>query len=1389
MAHAYLDSEDGRCRVSFIRGIVVLHGESVDEVAQKGLDRVPQDWQAKRVERDGNSFHITFLTKGDLQDVARSLRNDELESIHWSNDLPRPDPEDYGSIVHAAVQLLRRQPACLEWIDVGEGRARDDGGEAAFRVVLWQSGTAVRRALGLAPHDFHISLGFRGHDVHGKGKGLASLTQGAPSAPAAQQLTVLAAQLMKSESTGDCSMLVNDAADLADAALLSASAHGDLETEKLAHRLLCQIQGRLKRSEAVLAHADRLLEIDHNDECGCRFRAFALTMLGRYREALPAIERAQAMLDQVPESERMVTSEKLTKAADLCQKKMGTSPGTQEEHDSANDDAGFEHDFLEARKLKFPSTPHLKDLGSATRDDKHLDPTLVKKFCGGSSMVVVEEKIDGANLGISLDSQYRPRLQGRSKWVNWETDYQFKGLEEWLSQHASTLCEVLERNRDILFGEWCAYRHTVEYTSLPCYFLAFDIYDRHVGRFLSRRAFHTRLQRASGAKIACVPLVTYQVFQSVEEVEQLLKTQSKFGSCPLEGCYLRLDGDVADSTTGETYLEHRCKLVRSGFQQAIEEGGTWRGRGKNGLDMDLACTYAEQSHVFAEDKVTENNQVEHLSQGSGMGVAKSKDNYPKTPHVPFSPGVNPDDSRMADCAALLTDEVIVTEKLDGGNCCIKNGLVYARTHGQPATHESFSAVKQLVHNFPIELDDVELFGENMAAVHSIEYGNLSSYFYLFAIRQNGQWLKWDEVVAWAEKLELPTVPVVFRGKFVSPTQFQACLETWAREPSAVGSAVQPEGFVIRRVRSFSDCAFQDCIAKYVRAGHIQTDETWKRRWKKAQLGHELPKRAPRSLGSDLKMKLSNPRTRHTISVPRLGDVELPRNFSFLVDEVAVSSTPKNCEQIKAMASMGISLVVTLTEETPLPPEWFNGTGVENRFVPVPNYYPPTVAQADSILEQIAQVAASGSKTMVHCGGGKGRAGTVAACLILRYGISSVQQSALCQMQSDEVITFLREARPGSVETERQERFIREYASLLWMRAAEAPEAPPLQREVSRQRSDHEEESLVASDLFGDATACEPAEDQQVNKGRIGAKARRAEKEIERMRKDTQKRAPKYILMCGLPGAGKSTFSCALEQAGNWIRANQDDLGRKGCVQAISNGVPLVKKGTKHLVLDRCNITRAERKEWMDYLGQPPAAEIMCVFFDSSAEDCKKRAAARLDHPTIRPGGGGRIIEDQAKKLERPDKSEGFGVVEVVKSFEDAEKLLQRFGIAGTSASSSAATSSTNQGGYAPLSVPTTEREKVAAICEESVVQPEVARVYSSTLPPRFKTWLDKSLCEELAAADAEGILAAVEVILTCEDDADDEEGQLSAAVDVLQDAGAPECALAFKDQWYAAKMP
>jgi ribA/ribD-fused uncharacterized protein len=86
--------------------------------------------------------------------------------------------------------------------------------------------------------------------------------------------------------------------------------------------------------------------------------------------------------------------------------------------------------------------------------------------------------------------------------------------------------------------------------------------------------------------------------------------------------------------------------------------------------------------------------------------------------------------------------------------------------------------------------------------------------------------------------------------------------------------------------------------------------------------------------------------------------------------------------------------------------------------------------------------------------------------------------------------------------------------------------------------------------------------------------------------------------------------------------------------------------------------------------------------------------------------------------------------------------------------------------------------------EKFVAEAEVEA--GNPLPPRFHRWLSKSLFHELGMADAEGILAAVEVLLSYEAvEGNSLPDQLEAAMEVLNDNGAPECAASLAMQWHA----
>jgi len=124
--------------------------------------------------------------------------------------------------------------------------------------------------------------------------------------------------------------------------------------------------------------------------------------------------------------------------------------------------------------FKFPRTAHLLNLGATTEDDL-AQPTsaafLVSSFTP-ESQIVITEKIDGANLGISLDSSGRILIQNRAHWVNSKTHLQFTKLDTWVEKHREALTGILGADasfpeRYVLFGEWMVCVHSIKYTRLP----------------------------------------------------------------------------------------------------------------------------------------------------------------------------------------------------------------------------------------------------------------------------------------------------------------------------------------------------------------------------------------------------------------------------------------------------------------------------------------------------------------------------------------------------------------------------------------------------------------------------------------------------------------------------------------------------------------------------------------------------------------------------------------------------------------------------------------------------------------------------------------------------------------------------------------------------------
>lgn len=191
--------------------------------------------------------------------------------------------------------------------------------------------------------------------------------------------------------------------------------------------------------------------------------------------------------------------------------------------------------------------------------------------------------------------------------------------------------------------------------------------------------------------------------------------------------------------------------------------------------------------------------------------------YPRTYHLPWSPGMNDDDRQHSNMSIFEGQRVIVTEKMDGENTtAYPNGYVHARSIDGRG-HITREWVKNYLASRSYELPETyRMCGENLFAVHSIKYEDLKSFYYLFSIWNLDECLSWDETVEWAQLLEVNTVPVLYDGIYDEKIIRSFNDRDWSKH----------EGYVLRLANSFKMREFRNSVAKYVRKGHVQTTKHW-----------------------------------------------------------------------------------------------------------------------------------------------------------------------------------------------------------------------------------------------------------------------------------------------------------------------------------------------------------------------------------------------------------------------------------------------------------------------------------------------------------------------------------------------------------------------------------
>jgi hypothetical protein len=221
---------------------------------------------------------------------------------------------------------------------------------------------------------------------------------------------------------------------------------------------------------------------------------------------------------------------------------------------------------------KYPRTHHLE--GSRLQPgDEDLDSIPFADLAG--KFLVVEEKCDGANSGLSFDPDGTLRLQSRGHYLTGGSrEKHFNLLKQWATAHAGPLFERIG-SRHVVYGEWVYAKHTVFYDLLPHYFLEFDVFDREQGVFLSTER---RRELLAGQQLVSVPVLWQGQPQRLDELTSLVGP-SRYKSAGWRErltslCHsLRLDPD-------RVWKETDSSELMEGLYVKQEEGGQVVGRYK-----------------------------------------------------------------------------------------------------------------------------------------------------------------------------------------------------------------------------------------------------------------------------------------------------------------------------------------------------------------------------------------------------------------------------------------------------------------------------------------------------------------------------------------------------------------------------------------------------------------------------------------------------------------------------------------------------------------------------------------------------------------------------------------------------------------------------------------
>lgn len=217
--------------------------------------------------------------------------------------------------------------------------------------------------------------------------------------------------------------------------------------------------------------------------------------------------------------------------------------------------------------------------------------------------------------------------------------------------------------------------------------------------------------------------------------------------------------------------------------------------------------------------------------------------------------IKKDDTQLKTLDPFIGSPLVITEKMDGGNCLVVNDLdtpVRARNGTSPT-----DAMRPLYRDGGLYWknkvnqklpDRYQVFGEWLLNKHSIHYGcdctpkcddsapalseltgveTDETYFQIFGVydKIHNIWLSWPTTEKIADQLGFPTTPVIYKEDSADhptyTTEYEARRDLTEKAHNIIANG--GEGIVVRKKFPYHYGQFSTSLGKYVRENHVKDD--------------------------------------------------------------------------------------------------------------------------------------------------------------------------------------------------------------------------------------------------------------------------------------------------------------------------------------------------------------------------------------------------------------------------------------------------------------------------------------------------------------------------------------------------------------------------------------